>query len=271
MLRQERATVLYATPSNITVLLEKGGLEPDVPLRLMMYAGEPFHPAMLSRFMEVIPKTQVANIYGPTETNIVTYYWVESPPKEAVPIGREVDDTSIIVVDGDRECGPDEVGEIWVHGGTVCIGYLGKPDLSAKRSVLSPFHAFPLRFWRTGDIGKRRPDGNIVYLGRADDMVKTRGYRVEIRDVESALCAAQGVRQGIILHKPHEKYGASLHAFVLPADGAAPSEDDLFHHLRAVLPSYMVPLDLRILEQFPYTSTGKVDRQGLKKQWLLNE
>ncbi|HSI03162.1 MAG TPA: amino acid adenylation domain-containing protein, partial [Myxococcota bacterium] len=250
-MRRERATVLYATPSAATVLLEKGGLDPGVPLRLFLYAGEPFHPEMLSRFMRAMPKTKVCNIYGPTETNIITYYWVETPPTEPVPIGREVDDTFIIVVDTDatppRLCDVGEVGEVWCHGGTVCIGYLGKPELTAERYVWSRFHRFPLRFWRTGDIGKRLPDGNIAYFGRRDDMVKTRGYRVEIGDVEAALCRDDKVRQCVVVHRPHPKYGSSLHAFVLLADDRSATPEELLELLRQQLPAYMVPLDLRIV------------------------
>lgn len=268
MLREERATVLYATPSSLTVLLERGGLDADVPLRLVMYAGEPFHPAMLRRFMTTMPRTRVANIYGPTETNIVTCYWVDAPPEGPVPIGREVADTSITVVDHGRECGVEEEGEIWVHGGTVCIGYLGKPELTEQRSVQSPFHSFPFRYWRTGDQGKRLRDGNIAYLGRRDDMVKTRGYRVEIGDVEAALSAIDGVQQGIVLHQPDERYGATLHAFITAKDGAELESAALLEQLGALLPAYMVPRDLRILDSFPYTSTGKVDRQLLKSQHL---
>lgn len=266
MLRRERATVLYATPSNLTVLRERGGLGADVPLRLVMYAGEPFHPAMLRSFMATMPNTRIANIYGPTETNIVTYYWVDEPPEGPVPIGREVADTSIIIVADGKQCAPEREGEIWVHGGTVCIGYLGKPELTEQRSVLSPFHSFPLRFWRTGDRGKRLPDGNIAYLGRMDDMVKTRGYRVELGDVEAALSSLDGVQQGIVVHRPDERYGASLHAFVTAKEGAAPTSADLLEQLGARLPAYMVPRDLQVLASFPYTSTGKVDRQRLKNE-----
>jgi acyl-CoA synthetase (AMP-forming)/AMP-acid ligase II len=234
-----------------------------------MYAGEPFHPAMLARFMEVMPRTRVANIYGPTETNIVTCYWVEQPPTVPVPIGREVDDTEIIVVDGDRRCAPGEVGEIWVRGGTVCIGYLGQPALTAARLVASPFHSFPTRFWRTGDLGTRLPDGNLAYFGRVDDMVKTRGYRVEIGDVEAALASAPEVSQAVVLHAPHPKYGATLHAFVLLVEGARAAPPELLAYAGQRLPTYMVPVDLHILDRFPHTSTGKVDRQQLRREWLV--
>lgn len=269
MMKHAGSTVLYATPSALMVLLDKGGLDPGVPLRVIMYAGEPFHPAMLSRLMRAMPNTRIANIYGPTETNIVTCWWVEEPPEAPVPIGREVDDTEIIVVGEDRRlCAVGEEGELWVRGGTVCVGYLGKPELTAQRSIESPFHRHPVRYWRTGDIGRRREDGALDYLGRADDMVKTRGYRVEIGDVEAALSATKDVVQGVVLHRPHEKYGATLHAFVRLVPESTRSPEALLEDLGAKLPAYMLPADIRILDEFPYTSTGKVDRQTLGKVWL---
>src|SRR5262249_37904638 len=149
--------------------------------------------------------TRVANIYGPTETNIVTYNWVNEPPcgDDAVPIGREVDDPEIVIVgDGKRTCGPDEPGEIWVRGGTVSVGYFGNDDLTRDRLVDSPFHPYPAKFWRTGDYGKRRADGTIVYHGRIDNMIKTRGHRVELGDVESALAEHPFLSQAIVVPKP---------------------------------------------------------------------
>jgi amino acid adenylation domain-containing protein len=273
MLRREQATVLYATPSALMVLIDKGGLGPEVPLRTVMYAGEPFHPSMLRRFMSVMPRTRVCNIYGPTETNIITYYWLPAPPSdgESIPIGREVDDTEIIVVDEQRQrCAVGQPGELWCRGGTVCVGYLGRSDLTAERLVRSPFHDEPVWYWRTGDQGYRRADGELMYLGRRDDMVKTRGYRVELGDVESALAALPGVLQGVVLHRPHESYGHTLHAFVLLEPGATATPDVLLAGLSARLPAYMIPLDCRVLSQFPYTSTGKVDRQSLKKEHLAS-
>jgi amino acid adenylation domain-containing protein len=263
MLARESATVLYATPSNLTVLTQKGGLNSAVPLRLVMYAGEPFHPAMLARFMEVMPQTRIANIYGPTETNIVTCAWVKEPPTTAVPLGRPVDDTEILVVRDGKLCAPGEVGELWVRGGTVCIGYLGKPELTAQRLVKSPFHPYPVSFWRTGDLGKVLPDGDLAYLGRADDMVKTRGYRVELGDVEAALAVLDGVAQAVVVHRPDERYGATLHAFVAMREGRPTTPSQLLAGLAKRVPSYMVPADLRIVDSFSYTSTGKVDRQQL--------
>lgn len=271
LLRDERATMLYTTPSTFVVLQEKGGLDASVPLRQIMYAGEPFPPALLRRVMQALPATRVANIYGPTETNIVTCYHVPEPPDgdAPIPIGVEVDDTEIVVVDETgRPCAAGETGELWVRGGTVCLGYLGKPELTVRSLVQSPIHPYPAPMWRTGDYGRRREDGVLEYKGRIDNLVKTRGYRVETGDVEAAFVELDGVAQAVVVPVPHEKYGNALHAYVTCQPGMRPSETALLSELRQLLPSYMVPAGISILDEFPYTSTGKPDRVRLRQALL---
>jgi amino acid adenylation domain-containing protein len=266
MLSGSRATVLYTTPSTLVALLDKGGLDARAPLRQIMYAGEPFPPALLRRLMLTLPRTRVANIYGPTETNIVTCHHVESPPADdaPIPIGREVDDTEILVVGDDgRLAAPGAPGELWVRGGTVCVGYFGKDELTRERLVDSPFHPYPARFWRTGDQGLRRDDGVLVYHGRIDSMVKVRGYRIELGDIESALAAHPGVAQGIVLPVAHATLGNELHALVVLRDTASLSPDEVIRYLAERLPQYMLPRTVVITAELPYTSTGKVDRQLL--------
>ncbi|MEW5740696.1 MAG: amino acid adenylation domain-containing protein [Myxococcota bacterium] len=265
-LRKHRATILYTTPSTFMTLLDKGGLDATCALRLMLYAGEPFRPPLLKQLMLALPKTKVANIYGPTETNIVTCYWLPGPPEgtQPIPIGVEVDDTDIIVVDdAGRRCGVGEVGELWVRGGTVCVGYFGKDELTAQRLVKSPFHPFPAWYWRTGDYGFRREDGVLVYHGRLDNMVKTRGYRVELGDVESAIAQLPEVSIGAVVPLPHERHGSVLVALVVPREGKTVSVEALKAHLTRTLPEYMVPVAIEVRGELPSTSTGKVDRQRL--------
>ena len=265
-MRRSAATILYTTPSTFTTLLDKGGLDPSVPLRLMLYAGEPFRPPLLRALMLAMPASRVANIYGPTETNIVTYYWLPGPPEgtSPIPIGIEVDDTEIILVnDQGQRCASGEPGEVWVRGGTVCLGYLGKDTLTAERRVVSPFHPFPAVFWRTGDYGFRRPDGVIVYHGRIDNMVKIRGYRVELGDVESAIAANPDISLSVVLPLPHPRYGSTLVGLVVLKDGRTLEPDVLKRQLEQVLPEYMVPQRIEVRSELPSTSTGKVDRQRL--------
>ncbi len=171
LLADEGATMLYTTPSTFISLLNRGGLaEAELKLRTVMYAGEPFPPAQLRKVMEALPGVGVANIYGPTETNIITYYWVNEPPvgDDPIPLGAVVEDTEIIVVSEDRSriCGDGELGELWCRGGTVTLGYLGMDEKTRDSLVKSPFHPYPAYFWRTGDFGFRDSGGVLHYRGR---------------------------------------------------------------------------------------------------------
>ncbi len=273
-MRDEGVTIVYAVPSTFITWLGKGGLERDIPtLRLVLYAGEPFPVPYLRKFMQCLPNTRVSNIYGPTETNIITYFHIDDLPEEmeSVPIGKPVHDTEIYIVDDNlRPVGEGEVGEVLVRGGTVFVGYFNDPERTREKLVQSPFHSYQTLCCRTGDLGRVLPDGNIVYHGRADNMVKTRGYRVEIGEVESALSSIAGIAELAVVARPHEKYGNSLHAFVAcHPDG--PTIEEIGKKLSAIIPSYMMPYDIVALDGLPKTSTGKIDRVILKERACVTD
>jgi len=265
LLEREEATFLYTTPSTFISLLNRGGLaEKKLKLRTIMYAGEPFPPAQLAKVMEALPKTKVANIYGPTETNIITYYWVPEPPKgnDPIPLGAVVDDTEIIVVSEDQKhlCQPGELGELWCRGGTVTLGYLGMEDKTRECLVQSPFHPYPARFWRTGDFGFRDEKGDLHYRGRRDHMVKVKGYRIELGEIENALSQHRSLDEFVIVAVADEKYGNRLHCHFSLLKGQAAAEQDLRSFLSTKLPDYMIPFAFQKWEHLPKTSSGKIDR-----------
>jgi amino acid adenylation domain-containing protein len=266
--RDHQATLVYTVPSAYIGWLTRGGLERGIPsLRWLMYAGEPFPTPYLRRVMACLPTTRVSNIYGPTETNIVTYYHLDGPPPtdDPIPIGKPVHDTEAYIVDGQLRPVPDgEVGEILIRGGTVFAGYFNDPELTRQRLVQSPFHGYPTLCCRTGDHGRVLPAGNIAYHGRMDNMVKTRGYRVEIGEVEEAISSIPGVDQVAVVARPHEKYGNTLHAFLVVRDpGLTPGR--LKEMVGQKIPSYMVPFEFILAGELPFTATGKVDRVGLAR------
>lgn len=272
LMRREEVSIVYTVPSTYINWLSKGDLSKDIPsLRLVLYAGEPFPLPYLRKFMQCLPNTKVSNIYGPTETNIVTYFHIGELKEEwdSVPIGMPVHDTEIFIVDDHLNLlPPGEIGEILVRGGTVFAGYFNDAKRTAEKLIQSPFHSYPTLCCRTGDLGRVLPDGNIAYHGRADNLVKTRGYRVELGEVESALSSIDGVDELAVIPKPHDKYGNSLHAFV-SCKASGPSETEIRDELSKKIPSYMMPYEINILESLPKTSTGKIDRVGLRE--LLNK
>lgn len=268
LMRREEVTIVYTVPSTFINWMGKGDLSGGIPsLRLVLYAGEPFPLPYLKKFMQFLPSTAFSNIYGPTETNIVTYYHISEIKDEweSVPIGKPVHDTEIFIVDDELNRVPDgEIGEILVRGGTVFAGYFNDPERTAQKLIQSPFHSYPTLCCRTGDLGRFLPDGNIVYHGRADNCVKTRGYRVELGEVETALSSISGLDEVAVIARPHEKYGNSLHAFV-SCKNSGLSERRIIEELSGKIPSYMLPYEVIVLEILPKTSTGKIDRVGLRE------
>jgi acyl-coenzyme A synthetase/AMP-(fatty) acid ligase len=271
LMERTRATVLYTTPSTLVTLMNRGELTAErSSLRLVMYAGEPFPTPLLRKFQERLPRVRIANIYGPTETNIITYFWIESIPAEdsPVPLGAEVEDTEILIVSEDRKriCMPDEVGEIWCRGGTVTLGYLNMPEKTADCLVESPFHHYPAKFWRTGDYGRRDAHGVLHYHGRRDHMVKVKGFRVELGEIETALSKHLALDEFVVVAVPDGEIGNRLVAYYSVLAGKNVSELELHDFIASLVPAPMVPFRFVCRSELPQTSSGKVDRVKLAEE-----
>jgi len=266
LLSKYNVSVLYTTPSTFVSLMNRGKFgEADLNLRTIMYAGEPFPPAQLRKLMQVLPGTKVANIYGPTETNIITCYWLEDLPNadEPIPLGSVVDDTEIIVVNEEQNiCQANELGELWCRGGTVTLGYLGMVEKTSQSLVDSPFHEYPVKFWKTGDFGFRDETGCLHYRGRKDHMVKVKGYRIELGEIERALGMMEGLDEFAVIAVPDEKYSNRIYCYYSLLDTSI-SSDDIRSFLSLEIAEYMLPYHYENLLSLPKTSSGKVDRVSL--------
>lgn len=270
LMEKYQATILYTTPSTFIALINRGGLaSASLQLRELMYAGEPFPTPQLRKLQQALPKTRIANIYGPTETNIITYYWVDKlhDDDSPVPLGYVVDDTEIIVVNeaGDALCAPNEVGKLWCRGGTVTLGYLGLDEKTKASLVRSPFHAYPAYFWRTGDYGFRDDAGLLHYRGRKDHMVKVKGFRIELGEIESALAKISALDEFVVVAVPDEKYSNRLYCYYVVLNGQDTSAGDVEQFLLTKIPSYMVPYKFIQKSSLPKTSSGKIDRVELTR------
>ncbi len=265
------ATVLYTTPSTFIALLNRGKLgSADLKLREVMYAGEPFPTPSLRRLQVALPHTRIANIYGPSETNIITYYWIDRIPEDdsPIPLGSVVDDTEIIVVNesGTAICAANELGELWCRGGTVTIGYLGLEEKTKTNLVQSPFHPYPVQYWRTGDYGFYDEVGVLHYRGRKDHMVKVKGFRIELGEIESALAKISQLDEFVVVAVPDEKYSNRLYCFYTLLAGERLEEQEVVEFLAKKIPSYMMPYRFLKRPVLPKTSSGKIDRVLLTQE-----
>ena len=270
---REKATILYTTPSTFITLMNKGGLENqknNLNLTRVMYAGEAFPIPQLRRLKEIVGPCKIANIYGPTETNIITYYWIDKITEETreIPLGAVVDNTEIIIVNEstNKKCAPCEIGEIWCRGGTVTKGYLNMDGKTSKCLVQSPYHHYQTNYWRTGDYGYYDKNDVLYYRGRMDHMVKVKGYRIEIGEVEAAISQFPKIDEFCVIAIPDEKYGNKLYCYYTMLENINNSESDLRDFIISRLPTYMIPYKLKQISAMPKTSSGKIDRVLLAKE-----
>lgn len=260
-------TVCYAVPSLLTMLALRGGITAgSLPaLRQLLFAGEVFPTPHLRGLMRQLPHVSFANLYGPTETNVCTFYDLGNTPPEGdapVPIGDAIADVELLIVADDGTPAHDgEVGELLVRGPTVMAGYFGDPDRTSRMLVPHPWRSdTPDLCYRTGDLVRRRADGALDFLGRRDNQIKSRGYRIELGEVEAALHTYPAAAEAVVVAIPDDLVGNRLIAVVV---GTGVDSQDLLRHCAGRIPSYMVPDEVLLLDALPKTSTGKVDRHAL--------
>jgi amino acid adenylation domain-containing protein len=271
LIEDHRITVWYSVPSVLTLLLLHGALaERDLrQLRLVLYAGEVFPVKFLRALMEALPGPRYFNLYGPTETNVITYYEIKPPiPAEtkSIPIGKACENTSLIAVDenGERVTTPGREGLLYAWGSTVTRGYFGRPAETAKAFIANPFvEGREEKVYATGDWVTLDENGNYIFIGRKDHQIKTRGYRVELGDVEAVLYANPAIREAVAIPIPDDLLGNTIKAVVVPAEPGALTEQDVKRHVASSLPRYMVPETVEFRTALPRTATDKVDRPRL--------
>ncbi len=244
------------------MLALRGSLEENRPdrLRAIIFAGEVFPTKYLAILMGILPEVRFYNFFGPTETNVCTWYEVPRPERDLpddLPIGKPIGGVEIIVADeAGRPVAPGSPGELLVVGPTVMHGYLGRPEQSAR--VLEPSGEH--RLYRTGDLVEADEHGDLRFLGRRDAQIKSRGYRIELGEIERTLYELEGVSECAVLAIPDDLVTNRLKA-VIAANGV--SEREVVSFCRDRLPRYMVPDEVEFLAALPRSSTGKIDRQRL--------
>ncbi|HEX5959929.1 MAG TPA: amino acid adenylation domain-containing protein [Rhodanobacteraceae bacterium] len=260
LIETHHATVMQATPVTWQLLLDAGWTGGTQFKALV--GGEALAPQLAAHLLARV--AQLWNMYGPTETTVWSTCGRITTAAD-IHIGRPIDNTDILVVDGQLQPAPVGVdGELLIGGAGLSCGYLDRPELTAEKFIAHPLRP-GARMYRTGDLARLRADGNIQCLGRLDHQVKIRGHRIELGEIEAALSRAEGVRRAVVVaqeERPGDKRLVAYYTETGTSQGA-PMVGALREHLRTTLPDYMVPSVFQRVETFPLTPNGKIDRKAL--------
>ena len=264
---EHNVSVWESTPGYLRQLLSEpvftGLLDthaaPAAPFRLAL-GGEAFD-AGLWETVAAHPGIEAWNLYGPTEATVDTVL-ARVTARSGPVLGKATAATRLYVLDSRlQHVAAGAAGELYVAGPQLARGYRGRPDLTAERFVADPF-AGGGRMYRTGDVVRRHADGTLLFAGRNDGQLKIRGFRVEPGEVEKAVRSAAGVKEAVVRAAGHDA-GTRLVAYIVPAAGAHPSDDVVRGHVRGLLPDYMVPAAVVVVDHIPLTAHGKVDVAAL--------
>jgi amino acid adenylation domain-containing protein/non-ribosomal peptide synthase protein (TIGR01720 family) len=264
---ERRIDYLKIVPSHLAALhLADGGVR-ILPRQALVVGGEASSPQWLAQLSAASPAMELFNHYGPTETTVGVLTYRLAPVSalpSSVPLGRPLADTKIYVLDASLGAVPVGVaGELCIGGSGLSRGYLGRGDLTAEKFVPNPYGEAGSRLYRTGDLGRYLADGNVKFLGRIDQQVKVRGFRVELGEIEAVLCRHSGVGQAVVVVREDHPGEKRLVAYVVGQSGRAPEPVELRAHLAALLPEPMVPSWIVALDSVPLTPNGKLNRKAL--------
>lgn len=261
-LSDSRATVMQATPATWRLLIE-AGWQGDEHLKILC-GGETLSRELAAQLLT--RGSLLSNLYGPTETTIWSSVYQVLATNGPVPIGRPIANSQFYVLDRYLNALPVGIpGELHIGGDGLARGYLSRPELTAENFIANPFATEDgARLYKTGDLVRYLPDGNIEFLGRSDHQVKVRGFRIELGEIEAHLISHTSVQDAVVLARDEDTTGDKrLIAYVVSDSERPVPIDDLRDFLREKLPDYMVPSGFQYLDALPLTPNGKVDRQAL--------
>jgi len=269
LLQDERISVFFTVPFALSQFLSRGMLNKRnlSALRWVIFGGDTHSPQHIRALMKQLPETRFSHMYGPAETNGCTYQIISElseNPAEPFHIGKACEGMEALVLDEtDQPVAPGENGELLLRGPTMMQGYWNRPDLNKRafyyRQAIDNYED---KFYRTGDLVEILTDGNFKFLGRKDRQIKTRGFRVELDEIEMALLSHPAVEESAVFAVSDENGSHQIEAAVILKQNDT-NESELIKFLKARLAKYAVPQRITLMETFPRTATGKADRRAL--------
>ncbi len=280
---EHHITIVQFVPSLLRLLLDEGGLERCKALKRLFCGGEALGPDLARRFFAIHPTAQLVNLYGPTEVAIDSVFLqLERDRKygQNIPIGRPIANIRTYILDQHEHAVPVGVpGELHLGGAGLARGYWQRSELTDEKFIPNPFRGThpPApslgkrwgiesgngKLYKTGDLARYLPDGNIEFLGRIDHQVKIRGFRIELGEIEALLNAYPAIRENVVVAQPDDSGSRRLVAYFTQHVGEKAAVSDLRDYLSCELPDYMVPSAFVLLDELPLTPNGKVDRRAL--------
>ncbi|MEG4044872.1 amino acid adenylation domain-containing protein [Microcoleus sp. Pol17_C1] len=271
--QQHSIDCLKIVPSHLQALLSASNASQILPKKRLILGGEPLMWNLIETIQKYNPDCSVFNHYGPTETTVgVLTYQVRMQGdriSQTVPLGRPLPNTQIYLLDSHLQPVPVGVaGELYIAGAGLARGYLNQPELTAEKFICKSLTQEPeTRLYKTGDLARYLPDGNIEFIGRVDRQVKLRGFRIELGEIEAGLSHHPSVREAAVLLQENEPGNQRLVAYIVSHSKLSVQDSQLIESLRSFLkeklPEYMIPSAFVVLKALPLTPNGKIDRQAL--------
>jgi amino acid adenylation domain-containing protein len=267
LMAQQQITVMALVPSMLRALLAQPSIAQCTSLKHVFCGGEALPSELIEQFYQRFrPSTLLHNVYGPTEASIDATFWTCQPhfTHQIAPIGRAIANTQIYILDERLQLvASGESGELHISGAGLARGYLNRANLTAEKFVSLHSNQINARLYKTGDLARYLPDGNVEFLGRIDHQVKIRGFRIELGEIEIALKQHSLLTETVVVAREDSPGNHRLVAYVVPSEAAVPTTAELRSFLQEKLPEYMVPSAFVVLKTLPLNASGKLDRQVL--------
>ena len=261
VLTRQRVTHALIPPAALATIPAEEAASALPDLRTLIVGGDACPEELAERWA---PGRRMINSYGPTEATVVSTWSDPLLPGRTAPIGRPIWNTSVYVLDRALRPVPIGVpGELYVAGPGLARGYLARPGLTAERFIANPFGAAGMRMYRTGDLVRWDGDGQLEFVGRADNQVKIRGFRVEPGEIEAVLGRHPGVAEAVVIARQDTAGPKRLVAYVMPATNSFVTPAELREHTAKALPGYMIPAAFVVMGEWPLSPNGKLDRRAL--------